>query len=189
MAIVLYSSFINTIIIIIIIMRKFEQQNMVINEDKVKKQCSKMPNWKAPRHDGVQGFWIKRLDSYPAACDPRRDGRNTILDDVWKNSAMSKGSSKGKLCGELQTNNLSSAYVEITYRYYFRGYVLFHGKQNLLPEEQKGCRRKSRGKKDQLLIDKTILKDCRKRRTNLAMAWIDYRKAYDFVPHSCIIVS
>ena len=56
--------------------------------------------------------------------------------------------------------------------------------ENLLPEEQKGCRRKSRGTKDQLLIDKTILKDCRKRRTNLAMAWIDYRKAYDFVPHS-----
>ena len=32
---------------------KLEQQNLVINEDKVKKQCSKMPNWKAPGHDGV----------------------------------------------------------------------------------------------------------------------------------------
>ena len=48
-------------------------------------------------------------------------------------------------------------------------------------EEQKGCKRKSRGRKNQLLIDKTILKDCRNRRTNLAMAWIDYRKALDFV--------
>ena len=35
---------------------------LMINEDKVKKQCSKMPNWKSPRHDGVQGFWIERLD-------------------------------------------------------------------------------------------------------------------------------
>ena len=59
--------------------------------------------------------------------------------------------------------------------------------ENLLPEEQKGCRRKSRGTKDQLLIDRTILKGCRKRRTNLAMAWMDYRKAYDFVPHSWIL--
>ena len=100
---------------------------------------------------------------------------------------MSKGFSKRKICGELQTNNLSSPYVEITYRYYFRGYVLFHGSENLLPEEQKGCRRKSKGTKDQLLIDKTILKDYRKRRTNLAKAWIDYRKAYDFVPHSWIL--
>ena len=41
--------------------------------------------------------------------------------------------------------------------------------------------------KDQLLIDRTILEDCRKRRKNLAMAWIDYRKAYDFVPHSWIL--
>ena len=57
----------------------------------------------------------------------------------------------------------------------------------MLPEEQKGWSRKSRGTKDQLLIDKTILNDCRKRRTNLTMAWIDYRKAYDFVPHSWIL--
>ena len=43
-------------------MVKLEQQNVVINEDKVKKQCSNMPNWKAPGHDGAQRFWIKRLD-------------------------------------------------------------------------------------------------------------------------------
>ena len=40
---------------------KLEQQNVVINEYNVKKQCSKMSNWKAPGHDGVQGVWIKRL--------------------------------------------------------------------------------------------------------------------------------
>ena len=57
----------------------------------------------------------------------------------------------------------------------------------IFPEEQNGCRRKSRGTQDQLLIDKTILKNCTKRRTNLAMAWIDYRKAYHFVPHSWIL--
>ena len=43
----------------------------------------------------------------------------------------------------------------------------FMENENLLPEEQKGCRKKSRGAKDELLIDKTILKDCRKRGTNL----------------------
>ena len=42
----------------------------------------------------------------------------------------------------------------------------FMENENLLPEEQKCYRRKSR--------DKTILKDCRKRRANLAMAWIGY---------------
>ena len=52
----------------------------------------------------------------------------------------------------------------------------FMENENLLPEEQKSSKRKNRGTKDQLLIAKTILKDCRKRRGNLAMAWIYYKK-------------
>ena len=55
---------------------------------------------------------------------------------------------------------------------------------NLLPVEQKGCRRNSRGTKDQLLIDKMVLNDCKKRHTNLGMTWIDYKKAYDMIPIS-----
>ena len=35
-------------------------------------------------------------------------------------------------------------------------------------------------------MDKAVLKDCKRRSTNLAMAWIDYRKAYDMIPHSWI---
>ena len=31
-----------------------------------------------------------------------------------------------------------------------------------------------------------MLKDCKKRHTNLSMVWINYKKAYDFVPHSWI---
>ena len=63
----------------------------------------------------------------------------------------------------------------------------FLEREKLLPEEQKGCRKRSRGTKDQLLIDKTVLRDCKKRKTNLAMAWIDYKKAFDMVPHSWIL--
>ena len=58
---------------------------------------------------------------------------------------------------------------------------------DLLPVEQKGCRRKTRGTKDQLLVDKMVLRDCRRRHTNLSMAWIDYKKAFDMVPHSWIL--
>ena len=50
------------------------------------------------------------------------------------------------------------------------------------PDERRG----SRGRKDQLLIGKTVLKDSKKRHTNLSMAFIDYTKAHDFVPHSWI---
>ena len=57
----------------------------------------------------------------------------------------------------------------------------------LLPEEQKGCRKKSRGTKDQLLIDKKILKEAKMLKRSVAMSWIDYKKAYDMVPHSWIM--
>jgi hypothetical protein len=59
--------------------------------------------------------------------------------------------------------------------------------QNLIGEEQKGCRRGGRGTKEHLILDKVILRDCRARKTNLAMCWIDYQKAYDMLPHSWIL--
>ena len=59
-------------------------------------------------------------------------------------------------------------------------------RENVLPSEQNGCRKGSHGTKDQLLIDKTVLRDCKKRHTNLAMAWVDFKKAYGMVPHSWI---
>ena len=59
-------------------------------------------------------------------------------------------------------------------------------REKILPEEQKGCKRGIRGTKDQLLIDKTVLKDCKKRHTNLSIAWIDYRKAFHLVPDNSV---
>jgi hypothetical protein len=41
----------------------------------------------------------------------------------------------------------------------------------------------------QLLISKAILQECKCRNKNLCMAWIDYQKAFDKVPHSWIIKS
>ena len=40
---------------------KYLQERFVISVDKVTKQCRKMPNWKAPGKEGVQGYWIKTL--------------------------------------------------------------------------------------------------------------------------------
>ena len=61
--------------------------------------------------------------------------------------------------------------------------------QDLLSEEQQGCRRRSRGRKDQLLIDKAVIKNSKRRRTNLNMVWIGFRKAYDMAPHLWMIKS
>ena len=82
------------------------------------------------------------------------------------------------------TNN-----VESTHRDHSRGFYQHLHQSSLLPDEQKGCRKESRGTKDQLVIDRAIFRDCKQRNTNLAIAWIDYKKAYDSVPHSWILES
>ena len=58
--------------------------------------------------------------------------------------------------------------------------------QSLLPAQQKGCHTGSKGCKDRLMISKTIYEDCRRRNKNLSIAWIDYQRAFDSVPHSWV---
>jgi len=61
--------------------------------------------------------------------------------------------------------------------------------ENLMPKDQKECFSGSKGCKDKLLISKAILQECKSRKKNLCLAWIDYQKAFDRVPHSWIIKS
>ena len=34
--------------------------------------------------------------------------------------------------------------------------------------------------------DKMLMKEVKQKKKNLAMAWVDYKKVYDMVPHSWI---
>ena len=42
---------------------KHLQERVVISTENVTKQWRKMPNWKAPGKDGIQGYWIKNLSN------------------------------------------------------------------------------------------------------------------------------
>ena len=57
----------------------------------------------------------------------------------------------------------------------------------MLPEEQKGCRKGSRGTNNSLYIDRAVIKEVKSGNKDLAMAWVDYKKAYEMVPHSWFI--
>ena len=65
-------------------------------------------------------------------------------------------------CLTLMWKLLTSVLVEKVYPHL--------SEKNVLPDVQKGCRKDSRGTKDQLLINKQILKHCKKHQRNLAMA-------------------
>ena len=56
--------------------------------------------------------------------------------------------------------------------------------ENLLLEEHKGCRHVAIGTKDQLMVDKTGNRNWKRKKANLNIAWVDFRKAYDMVSHN-----
>ena len=53
----------------------------------------------------------------------------------------------------------------------------------VLPEEQKALRKGRRGCLDALVIDEVIARETKVFNRNLSMGWVDYRKAFDTVPH------
>ena len=63
----------------------------------------------------------------------------------------------------------------------------FLDNNNILPTEQKGCKRESYGCKDQLFINDMLPDNSRSSCKNLSTAWIDYRKTFDSIPHSWLL--
>ena len=59
-------------------------------------------------------------------------------------------------------------------------------KEAIMTPEQRGGKKDCYGCKDQLMITNAILENCKKRKKNLSTAWIDYKKAFNSVPHSWI---
>ena len=168
-----------------------KQQRVEITEPKVKKLLRKVPNWKAPGPDGVQGFWLKNFTSmhtyltqYLAHClegdtpEWMTKGR-TVLIQKDKSKGIEASNYRPITCLPLVWKLLTGLITDEVYE--------FLEKEKLLPEEQKGCKRKSMGTADLLFIDRLVLREARMRKKNLAMGWIDYRKAYDMMPHSWIL--
>ena len=150
-----------------------------------------MSNWKAPGPDGVQGYWFKAFDCLhkpivQALQQTLREENVPQWMVTGKTALIQKDPAKGTdvsnyrpiACLPLMWKLLSGIFADRVYTHLLDN--------QLLPEEQKGSRKNSRGTKDQLLIDKAILKESKRLKKNVAMSWIDYKKAYDMVPHSWI---
>ena len=137
------------------------QEDIVITREKVKMQGQKIPMWKAPGPDEVQGSWLKKFTSLhnrlAVQLDYILNSDTDRVDGLWVNSLVFKGSNKRKIsvnnyrpisCLPLMWKLLTGEIGENTYN--------FLEVNNLMPGEQKECRRNSRTTKDQLLIDKTM---------------------------------
>ena len=151
-----------------------------------------MGNWKSPGPDKVYGFWIKRI-----TCLHTDLTRNYNLlvhnpDSVpdWLSQGITTLIAKNDKTDQAKNYRpitcLSVFYKTLTsvIRMRIAGHL---DQRNLMAPEQKGCRQGSFGAKDQLLINKLLTEDCRTRHKSLSMAWVDYQKAYDSVPHSWLL--
>ena len=105
----------------------------------------------------------------------------------WKATLIQKDSTKGTASNNYRPiTGFQMMWKILTaqIREAFYNSLTSHG---LFPEEQKRCRKRSRGTADLLYINQHILNKSKTRRKNLAIAWIDDKKANDMHPQSWII--
>ena len=165
------------------------QVDIVITTGMALLQSKKIPNWKAPGPDGVQGYWIKKLTSlHERIAEQTNDMiNNGVQIPEWMTLGRTVLCQKDQRKGNAVDNYRPISCLPLMWKLITgiiseRMYKILD-ENEILPVEQKGCRRRSGGTKDQLLIDKSILADCKRKHKNLAMAWVDYKKLTTW-PHT-----
>ena len=144
-----------------------------------------MPNWKLPGPDLVQGFWLKNFSSFHERLGLQL---KACLDKgfvpSWLTRARTSLLQKVKSRGNVASNYRPITCLRLTWKLLtgeIADQIYANLDQETLSEEQKGCRKGSRGTNDLLYLDRAVIKEVKSRNKNLAMAWIDYMKAYDMV--------
>lgn len=149
-------------------------------------------NWKSPGPDQLQNFWLKH---FTAAHQALTKSFNEVIENSetapeWLTTGVTFLIPKNKFTKEAKNYRpitcLPTMYKILTAAITNRMYLHLM-QNNIFPCEQKGCKKKTKGCKDNLLINKLIVWQAKKQKKNLSMAWIDYKKAFDSVPHSWIL--
>ena len=162
--------------------------------DLLKTTLKRISNWKAPGHYGIHDFWFKKFTSI--------HGRlaleiNRCLQDAHVPEWMTKGKTiliqKNPSKGTAPNNYrpitcLPMMWKILTAQIRENNYYSLTSRR-LFPDEQKRCCKGSRGTAELLFIDQQILNESTTRRKNIAMAWIDNKKAYDMLTQRWILHS
>eukprot|EP00957_Ditylum_brightwellii_P144201 10987596-Ditylum_brightwellii.AAC.1 len=169
-----------------------EQQWTDITPNELHRTIFKTKNWKAPGVDLVHNYWYKHLLALQQwLCDALN---GVILDPMLLPDWATVGTTtlplkKGPDCDPNKNRPitcLSTLYKLVTLLFTDRVYDHLIWGEILLPE-QKGIKHCAHRCKDHLLLDKLILRYTHRNKHNLGIAWTNYQKAYDSIPHSWII--
>ena len=171
-----------------------KQQDLEIGRAHVTQKVKKMANWSTAGTDGLHVYWLKHLTA-------AHERIGSQLSDCLTNSSIPqwmtegkthlliKDHAKGPQPGNMRPITCLPAMWKLLTGIVADSMYTHLDSNHLLPTQQKGCKKNSRGCKEQLMIDKLILKNCKRRKQTLNMCFIDYKKAYDKVPHSWILES
>ena len=158
-------------------------EDFEITADLVKHQVKKIKNWTTPGKDEIHGYWLKHLTSLHTRIARQLNYLLQIgnIED-WTTTGKTTLLIQNKEKGTIPNNYRPITCLPTTFKLMtaiIAESMLNHRENSgLIPDEQKGNRTKSRGMKDQLLIDKMILRNAKRRKTNLHVAWIDYKKSF-----------
>ena len=164
-----------------------------LNHDLWKEVSRKAKPWKAHGPDRLQGFWWKafrtankelyqlaryHLETGKPLPNKSISGRRIIL--LYKAGTPHDPSNYRPIaclntCYKLVTSFITTI-VDLQVR-----------EHNILPQEQKALRTKVWGCTHALMLDQTIVSDSQDQKQRpISLAWIDYAKAFESVPHGYI---
>ncbi|CAK1582479.1 unnamed protein product [Parnassius mnemosyne] len=157
------------------------------------KVLSRLHNWKAPGSDNIHSYWYKKFTSSHSFLynyinifiqDPKTipsyvTSGTTFMIPKDRNDLSNPAKYRPITCLQTLYKIITSCISELIYQHI--------DTNNILAEQQKGCRKFSQGCKEQLIIDSVILQKVQKSKTDLFSMYIDYKKAYDSVPHSWLV--
>ena len=159
--------------------------------DLLKTTLKRISNCKTTGHDRIHGFWFKKFTSIHGrlALEMNRCLQGAQVPD-WmtkgKTALIQKDPSKRTAPSNYRPITCLPMMQILTVQMREKIYYSLTSCE-LFPDEQKGCRKGSSGTTELLYIDQHILNESKRRRKNLAMVWIDNKKASDMVSQSWII--
>ena len=167
-----------------------EWEDLTVEELRV--NMTRAANWKSPGPDRLPNFWINQFKSLHK---PMVEAYSEIIKDPMQTPDWLVEGATNLLPKEEETwipkNYRPIACLPTTFKILtsvITDMLYSHlEKEATMTPEQRGGKEEYYGCKDQLMINNAILENCKKRKKNLSTAWIQYKKAFDSVPHSCIL--
>ena len=169
-----------------------EVKEFDVTEEKLTEVIKKRKNWSSPGIDGIQNYWWKRFKTaQQALCRALRKLKedHSLIPD-WFPAGRTVMLPKTDVLSNVKERRPITC-LNTSYKIYtgiIGKYMREHACNNgIWDEGQLGGVEDVLGTVDQLIIDNCIMEEVRRHRRNLAVAYYDYKKAYDSVHHDWML--